>query len=53
MPITKPKRQNVAAVSTRKATIQRGCSTRTSTKKAAVAMMISPSRIDLDVAAPT
>ena len=53
MPMMKPNRLNVTAVSIRNSTIQNGCSTCSVTKKLAVAKMIRPSTIDLVAAAPT
>ena len=53
MPITKPNRLNVTAVSSRKAIIQSGWCTSTGTKAVAVARMMRPRLIDLVAAAPT
>ena len=53
MPMMNPNRLNVAAVSTRNATIQNGCRIWIGTKKDAVIRMTSPRTIDLVAAAPT
>ena len=53
MPMMKPSRLKVTAVSTRKLSIHTGCSMRSGTKKEAVARMMRPSTIDLLAAAPT
>ncbi|CFO05146.1 Uncharacterised protein [Bordetella pertussis] len=53
MPMMKPNRLKVTAVSTRKASIQTGWSIWNGTNRRAVASMISPSRMDLLAAAPT
>ena len=52
MPMMKPNRLNVTAVSTRKPSIQNGCATPKDTNSRAVASMIRPSRMDLLAAAP-
>ena len=53
MPMMKPNRLNVTAVSTRKRNIHTGCSMRIGTNSAAVARMISATTIDLVAAAAT
>ena len=53
MPMMKPSRLKLSAVSTRNATIQNGCAMRSGTKKPAVARMMTPRMIDLVAAAPT
>ena len=53
MPMMKPNRQKVTAISTRKVAIQNGWTIWIGTKKAAVPRMTSPSTIDLVAAAPT
>jgi len=53
MPMMKPIRLKVTAVSTRNSSIQTGWATSNGTNRRAVARMISPSRIDLLAAAPT
>ena len=52
-PMMKPNRLNATLVSTRNATIASGCAMCSGTNSAAVARMMSPSRIDLVAAAPT
>jgi hypothetical protein len=53
MPMMKPNRLKLTAVRTRKAAIRTGWSTRSGTKKPAVARMATPRMIDLVAAAPT
>ncbi len=53
MPITKPNRLNVTAVSSRNAIIHSGWSMCSGTMNAAVARMMSPSKTDFVAAAPT
>ena len=52
-PRMKPKRQNVAAVITMKATIHAGCTIEIGTNRVAVARITAPRMMDLVVAAPT
>ena len=53
IPITKPNRLKVVAVSNRKAIMKNGCRISTGTKAVAVARMMRPRLIDLVAAAPT
>ena len=53
MPMMKPSRLKVTAVSTRNITIHSGCSIRIGTNSAAVARMMTPRISDLVAAAPT
>src|SRR5712692_688933 len=53
MPIRKPNRLKVAAVSSRKVSIQNGWAIRSGTNRLAVARMISPRMIDLVAGAPS
>jgi hypothetical protein len=53
MPMMKPNRLKVTAVSTRKNSIQKGCAILSGTNSAAVARMIRPRMIDFVAAAPT
>ena len=53
MPVMKPNRQKVVAVSTRKATIHSGWATSIGTNRCAVAKITKPRITDLVAAAPT
>jgi hypothetical protein len=53
MPMMKPSRLKVTAVSTRKTSMRNGCSIRKGTNSQDVARMIKPRMIDLVAAAPT
>jgi hypothetical protein len=53
MPMMKPNRQKVVAISTRNSSISSGWSIRTATNKVAVASVTSASTTDLVAAAPT
>ena len=53
IPMMKPNRLNVTAVSTRNESIQKGCSMCSGTNTAAVARMMKPNITDFVAAAPT